>query len=327
MKTNLPFAEHHVNGDKLSYVLFMSLNIYRMDHSEYFSSSFIEKEKAAIEAIGATYCDEFPSGDNILITTSASDITKVPMATKRDCKLIIHPNSGYDNFQQKFIEQASYHVVTGNPIRMRPVSEYIISCLFQSAIAIPFSKTWDPKRKFNRELINKKRIQVIGHGHIAQTIKLLLAPFKLDMMFYDPYQNKKDIFTKFDVLILACSLNSKNIGMVDRKMLTKLEKNGVVINAARGKLVNQEHLIEFLESNPTARAYLDVFEKEPYDPQAFEKLKNIRMTSHIAGCHNNLEDELIAYEVKVIKSFMDGKVESDFKNCILKNRVKNGILI
>jgi hypothetical protein len=164
MKTNLPFAEHHVNGDKLSYVLFMSLNIYRMDHSEYFSSSFIEKEKAAIEAIGATYCDEFPSGDNILITTSASDITKVPMATKRDCKLIIHPNSGYDNFQQKFIEQASYHVVTGNPIRMRPVSEYIISCLFQSAIAIPFSKTWDPKRKFNRELINKKEFKLSVMG-------------------------------------------------------------------------------------------------------------------------------------------------------------------
>ncbi|MBC7714428.1 MAG: hypothetical protein H7177_13870, partial [Rhizobacter sp.] len=126
-------------------------------------------------------------------------------------------------------------------------------------------------------------------------------------------------------VILACGLNSKSRHIVDKNFLNHVSENVLVINAARGELIKTSDLINFLGANDKAYAVLDVFEKEPNDFSDFRHLKNVRLTSHIAGVFKNIDQHTIDFELEVIRDFTS-MTEFDFKNkyqkMILQNKLR-----
>ena len=120
--------------------------------------------------------------------------------------------------------------------------------------------------------------------------------------------------------------------MINREALNELPSDFLIINAARGPLIDEKVLIEKLKQNPHAYAVLDVFEEEPFSHQ-FEGLTNIHLTSHIAGVSSHLPDHMISFEEKVIRNFREDKdlqkseFRETYKELILSNRIIQGELI
>jgi D-3-phosphoglycerate dehydrogenase len=269
---------------------------------------------------------------DILITNTHTNIEQISDGDKAHCQLMIHPNSGYDNLTAELVASVDFPIVIGNPIRAQAVTNFILSALLSHYSPVPHVTSWDKTRKWPRLLLAELNILVIGMGHIGSLLKNSLIPLANTVNVYDPYQHHTDLDLKnIDVVIPACSLNVKNLHMINREFLLQLKDDFLLINAARGDLVNTEELIEVLKLRPRAFAILDVFEKEPCDFSLFSSLTNISLSSHIAGVYANIDQVTANFVARVIADFSELSPEEFdqlYESMLLKNRLHaDGFLI
>lgn len=301
------------------------MKISRTSISPYQNPNFQEKERVALS--------EFENMDiegEILITNTLTDVSSIDT---KNLRLIIHPNSGYDNFPIDFVKKVDFPIVIGNEIRAHAVSEYILFCLLKRFGNFSHQTNWDRKLK-NRFLLKDKNILIVGYGHIGKLIKKSLEYIAGNIFVVDPYvegqfKSLGEVPLEIcDVVILCSSLNPTSFHLINKEVLKKLPKNLTIINPSRGDLVSQKDLLDFLKNNPDAFAFLDVFDEEPHNLE-FEDLKNLFTTSHIAGVFENLDDQIIDFERKVLRDFFN--LPRDFsalyKNSLLKNRIRDNFLV
>ena len=302
------------------------LTIKRINTSSYFAPGFNQNESDALEDyVDMLEADSSESAD-ILITNTHVNFDLLSDEQCSKLKLVVHANSGYDNFPVDFVKGTKAPIVIGSTIRAQAVAQYIITALMNRYSSLPVQKEWDYDRKWNRTLISELKVTVIGFGHIGKILNSFLAPIVRELVIYDPFENLTQINHKgSDVVILACGLNSKSRNMIDKNFLNALKENATIINAARGELVVTNDLVNFLTANDDAFAILDVFEKEPNSFSSFRSLKNVITTSHIAGVFKNIDQHTIDFEVEVVRDFLeltDFDFKNKYKNKILQNKLR-----
>jgi D-3-phosphoglycerate dehydrogenase len=140
-----------------------------------------------------------------------------------------------------------------------------------------------------------KHIGVIGFGDIGENLVKRLSGFDVNVTVYDPgiegdkgfnFVNRKAFplgLEECDFLVFTCALNKHNYHMLNAETISKLKTGAMVINVARGPLIDEQALIASLESGHVAAAGLDVFEVEPL-PQ-YSPLRD--MPQCIFGSHNS----------------------------------------
>ena len=113
---------------------------------------------------------------------------------------------------------------------------------------------------------------MIGYGAIGRRIAALGAAFGMEVMFHDPFVPESlragsvspdQIAARADIVCLACALTPDNHHIVDAGFLAAMKPTGILINVARGPLVDEAALIAALQAGRIAGAGLDVFETEP----------------------------------------------------------------
>jgi D-3-phosphoglycerate dehydrogenase len=307
--------------------------IIRKDISSYQGHNFAALEKKHLEIIPEVqYSDEEnPDLKKIYITNSNS--TLEDLEQRDDLALIIHPNSGYDNYPVNFVKNVNCPIIVGNKIRMNAVVSYIMSALFSHTNKIPSSAEWDHSRKWSRTLLSERKILIIGNGHIGKRVELMLKTLSCSPRIYDPFKGHNDLDpTDVEIVIMACSLNPTSEKIVSKEFLSKLAPYYLFINAARGACVDQDALCDSLLSNKRAYAYLDVFEKEPFGKSQFIGIKNIELSSHVAGVHNSLNTSILNFEWNVINDFVHKCADLDefkkkYADSILQNKISDDFLI
>lgn len=307
--------------------------VKRISSSPYFSSDFLKLEKEAIDNITQAEMLAFSSTEfaDIIITNTHTKINQLSKSELSQCKLMIHPNSGYDNFSAEFVKSVTFPIVIGNPIRANAVTNYILSALLHHYSPLLQEVTWDITRKWPRKLLSELNILILGAGHIGLLLEKSLGALVGKLQLHDPYKKNTSLnLENVDVVILACSLNKENYHLVNFNFLENLNNDFLLINAARGQLVNTKDLKTILKAKPEAFAVLDVFEQEPFDFNEFEDLKNVTLTSHIAGVFKNIDHVTVAFEQEVISDFINltnEDFENKYHNILLKNKTMNDYLI
>lgn len=310
-----------------------NLTIKRQNLSPYWSEVFLAEEQSLFEKLGLKYLSPHAPSNaefDILITNTHTDFSKFSTEQIKRLKLVIHPNSGYDNFSMPFVRELEAPIVLGNSLRAHAVSEVILSELFARYSLSQNHLTWDKERKWPRKLLSDQKVLIIGMGMIGNTLYQSLMPFVNDLMLHDPFKGYNDLPSdQVDVILLAASLNPLSKNIINTLFLNHLKDDGTLINCARGELVDQNALWHFLDQHPNAYAYLDVFTTEP---QPLEKIQrpNLKTTSHIAGVHEQLENKTRDFLKNVTTNFLSMNLD-DFKShyapIILQNRIHDHFLI
>ena len=306
------------------------VTVFRADLSEYFPKDFINIEHKQLESIKSVkYVEDNTS--EVIITSSSTVIEKLNV---KDAKLIIHPNSGYDNFNADFVKKFNGTIIVGNTIRQLSVTEYILSAVFSKMNSFPYQQEWSLNRNWNRKLISDQQFLIIGYGHIGKAVFKTLSALTNTIEVCDPFLNleRKIPLKDFDFIINCSSLNPTSLHLINNNFLKKVSPNVTLINAARGKHINFEHLTNFLKNSPQAKCLVDVFEQEPIPLEYFKHLPNIFTSSHIAGVDLNLTRRLIEFEKNILHDyiqFKQNKLDFDkkYKDLILKNKVIDNYLI
>ena len=142
-----------------------------------------------------------------------------------------------------------------------------------------------------------KTVGLVGMGRIGQAVAKRLRAFEVDLQYHDvaraDVQTEEalgarfvaldELFRTSDVVTLHAPLTSETRGLVGAEAFRKMKPTSVLINTARGGLVDEAALVEALRSGTIAGAGLDVFEKEPADPDnPLFDLDNVVLTPHVA---------------------------------------------
>ncbi len=305
------------------------LRTYSRDNvSPYLGEFFLNEEEGLFEKeLGLKRISPDQPADLLITNTH----TRPENLNIEKAQLILHPNSGFDNFSFSWVKKCSPLIVLGNPIRSNAVSETILEIIFRHFSGIQFESTWSKKRIWERRLISSLKILIIGYGHVGQKLEKILNQFSASVEILDPFLNKapKSSFFEFDVIIPVPGLNKTSYHLIDKSFLSKISKNCVLINVSRGQIIKECDLLEFMSKNEDVTAYLDVFEEEPKDLKYFKSFPNIFTTSHIAGVYKNINSKILEFELQTLKDFQKyekNDFEKKYDQVILNNFFQNFFL-
>lgn len=134
---------------------------------------------------------------------------------------------------------------------------------------------WDRKKYLGMELFGKK-IGVIGLGKIGKEVAIRCKAFGMEVLGYDPVLTQDaaqkigvklvsidEILEQADIITVHVPLSNETKNLIDKNALSKCKEGIKIINCARGGIVNEQDLLEALNSGKVSSAALDVFEKEP----------------------------------------------------------------
>ena len=162
----------------------------------------------------------------------------------------------------------------------------------------------------------QKTLGLIGLGAIGRCVALRAKGFQMKIVAYDPLWptafadeqgieqvNLEELLKVSDIVSIHVPLIPETTWMIDEKALSRMKPSAILINAARGGIVNETDLYQALKNKVIAGAGLDVFENEPPTNSALLDLDNVVLTPHTAaftfeGMNNmsvGVVEQLIAY--------------------------------
>jgi len=147
--------------------------------------------------------------------------------------------------------------------------------------------------------IYARTLGIIGLGAIGQAVARMAQAFKMTVVAYDVHRPDCDpawslakrvdletLLTRADVVTLHVPLTEATRSMIDRRALSAMKPGAILINTARGGIVDEAALGQALRSGQIGGAALDVFEAEPITPETghlFAGLSNIILSPHVSG--------------------------------------------
>jgi D-3-phosphoglycerate dehydrogenase len=182
------------------------------------------------------------------------------------------------------------------------VAEHTLALILALARQIPFQDKqirngiFDKKNFGGFELLGKT-LGLIGYGRIGRRLAELVSPFKMNVVVYHPshtdepasgyiskVQHAADVYPQADIISLHCPLTDATNGMINSKSIAQMKPCALIVNTARGAIVNEGSLYDALKEKRIAGAALDCFETEPpaADNPLFQ-LDNVILTTHTAG--------------------------------------------
>lgn len=160
-----------------------------------------------------------------------------------------------------------------------------------------------------------KRVGLIGFGKVAKRFSELLQPFTKNICYYDPFIEPgetlpdgpvscefEELIRDSDVISLHIPITEENRNIIDGSVLANCKSDVTLVNTSRGGLIEEDDLFRFLNENPEAGAYLDVFDTEPYNGKLRE-LENVTFSPHIATTTRQTREMM---ELEAAKNLMKG---------------------
>jgi len=199
-------------------------------------------------------------------------------------------------------------------VNKRSVSELVISFSIALLHRAVFANAEVRKGKWYQvkgRQLSDCTVGIVGCGHVGKDLVKLLQPFNCKILvhdildFKDFYRKYKvipvgleDLIQKSDIVTLHLPLDVSTKNILDRNKLNLLKSDAVLINLARGGLVDEVALKELLINRKIAGAALDVFELEPPVDFSFSTMDNVLITPHIGG---STEEAILAMGMAAIE--------------------------
>lgn len=156
--------------------------------------------------------------------------------------------------------------------------------------------TWRADDKTITPSMAGTRLGIVGLGAIGEAVARRADAFRMETRWWGP-RDKAAAWTRMgslvelarwaEVLVVACKADDSNRGLIDLEVIEALGPDGLLVNVARGQLVDEAALIAALKAGTLGGAALDVFEIEPTDPTRWAGVPNTLLTPHTGGATIN----------------------------------------
>lgn len=250
-----------------------------------------------------------------VIVRSTSNIDRAALALTERLRVIGRAGVGVDNIDVDAATEKGipvFNAPSGNTISAAELTLALMLAVMRRLAAADRSMRageWDRKSYRGMEL-HGKVLALVGVGRIGGEVARRARPFGMRIVASDPFLQEErarqlgvepmaleQALAEADVVSLHIPLTDETANLLDRGRLQLLKPNAVVVNAARGGVVDEEALAEALREGRIAGAALDVFATEPLHPDSpLRGLDNVVLTPHIGAATREAQHN-VAYEV------------------------------
>lgn len=166
--------------------------------------------------------------------------------------------------------------------------------------------------------LNGKTMGIIGFGHIGQRVKDVAVSFGMKVLVNNKdkigqeqgfsFVSLEELYRNSDIISLNCPLNNQTENMINADAIALMKPNVIILNAARGGLINEKDLANALNEGRVLGAGVDVLSTEPpLSNNPLLKAKNILITPHVAWATKESRARLMKVAVSNIKAFLQGR--------------------
>ncbi len=285
----------------------------------------LEKEKL-LEIIG---------GYDAIIVRSATKLTKEVLVKATNLKVIARAGTGYDNIDADECTKRGIVVLITPTGNSNAVSELTLGLMLAFARRIARADAtmkaakWE-KNKLEGTELKGKTVGIIGLGRIGTSVARRCKAFEMNVIAYDQYIPQKvaedlgvslqtkleELLIHSDYITIHLPLTNETKNMIAAPQLAMMKKNCVIVNVARGGIVNETDLYNALKEKKIGGACVDVYGKEPATPEQFPfiGLENVVATPHLGASTEEAQIEVSKMAAHAIVQALISKTFIDAVN-------------
>ena len=253
---------------------------------------------------------------DVLVVRSATKVTSevLEAGAKGNLKLVIRAGVGIDNIDLDYAEKVGIKVRNTPNASSDSVAELALGHMFSVARHIAVANytmrngQWN-KKQYKGSEIAGKTLGIIGMGRIGKALAGKAEALGMKIIYTDALGKQDNLAYEFmdldnllkvsDYVSLHVPYNKDKGALISGREISMMKDGSVIINCARGKVVDEEALLKALNSGKLAGAGIDVFEQEPSENMALINHERVSVTPHI-GASTKEAQERIGKEVAAI---------------------------
>ncbi|MBF6336129.1 phosphoglycerate dehydrogenase [Nocardia abscessus] len=248
-----------------------------------------------------------PEADALLVR-SATTVDAEVLEAGKNLKIVARAGVGLDNVDVPAATERGVMVVNAPTSNIHTAAEHAVTLLLSAARQVPAADatlrehTWQ-RSKFNGVEIFGKTVGVVGLGRIGQLFAARLAAFETKIVAYDPYVSPAraaqlgielltldELLERADLISIHLPKTPETKGLIGKEAIAKTKPGVIIVNAARGGLVDESALAEAIKSGHVRAAGLDVFETEPCTDSPLFDLPQVVVTPHLGASTSEAQD-------------------------------------
>lgn len=272
-----------------------------------------------------------PAADALLVR-SATTVDAEVLAAAPNLKIVGRAGVGLDNVDIPAATERGVMVVNAPTSNIHSACEQAIALLLATARQIPAADQSLREGKWKRSEfkgveIYGKTVGIVGFGHIGQLFAQRLKAFETDIIAYDPYANPAraaqlgvelveldDLMARADFVTIHLPKTPETAGMFSAQLLAKAKKGQIIINAARGGLVDEKALAESITNGHHRGAGFDVFETEPCTDSPLFALPQVTVSPHLGASTVEAQDRAGTDVADSVLKALNGEFVADAIN-------------
>lgn len=216
----------------------------------------------------------------------------------KELKVMMRFGVGTDNFDLNIMREMGVQV--GVIANHNAVAEFALTLMLSTLKNIPLYDTAVRRAGWNRYTMRElsgKTVGLMGFGRIGRRLAELLSGFRANVIAYDPYMNDEAarqlnvqpvsfgaLLEQADIVSLHLPMSAATRHTINAETISKMKDGAILINTARGGLVDEKALVAALESGKLSGAGLDVYETEPVAPgNPLFDIQNTVLAPHVSA--------------------------------------------
>ena len=244
------------------------------------------------------------------------------LTNKSNLKLIIRAGVGVDNIDVTYDNKLGIEVRNTPNASSDSVAELAIAHMFSVARFLADSNftmrmgSWNKKEYEGVELAGKT-LGIIGMGRIGRSLAKKASAIGMNVVYYTiegkyddltyKFESLEDLLSTSDFISLHVPYDKKTGYLIGKREFELMKEGVYLINCARGKVVDEEALVEALDNGKVAGAGIDVFEQEPTLNKKLINHKRVSVTPHVGASTKEAQDRIASEVVNIIIDFFDIK--------------------
>jgi D-3-phosphoglycerate dehydrogenase len=267
-----------------------------------------------------------------LLVRSATTVDAEVIAAAPKLKIVARAGVGLDNVDVDAATARGVLVVNAPTSNIHSAAEHALALLLSAARQVPAADaslrdhTWK-RSSFSGTEIFGKTVGVVGLGRIGQLVAQRLAAFGTHIVAYDPYVSSAraaqlgielldldELLARADFISVHLPKTKETAGLINKEALAKTKPGVIIVNAARGGLVDEEALAEAVASGHVRGAGIDVFASEPTTDSPLFDLPQVVVTPHLGASTAEAQDRAGTDVAESVKLALAGEFVPDAVN-------------
>jgi len=266
-----------------------------------------------------------------ILIAGTEKITQEVLKNAPNLKLISRVGIGLDGIDFEICKKYGIRITYTPDAPTIAVAELCVAGILDLARDITNTNNSIKTGTWNRymgTLLYGKSVGIFGMGRIGKSLIHLLSSFNVKFLVHDikpdiafgrlynvDFKTKEEVLKNSDIVSVNIPLNKDTLNYISKKELSMMKKEAILINSARGGIVNENDLYIALKNKIIAKAWIDVFEQEPYKGNLCE-LENCLLTCHMGASTIESRTNM---EIQAVQEAIRFKNNQNLKNEVFEN--------